>query len=125
MCQAFWTPYSKFSNFIEEQVTKFASNKKEKMTSDAHVQISNSLNKTHLKTCLRPAPFDPLLTDIKQAFDIAKFCRIFAAIGMMLGMIKTFLTFAAIGFLALSAPKMILAVMGILLLFSGQWMFLA
>ena len=53
MCQAFWTPYSKFSNFIEEQVTKFASNKKEKMTNDAHVQISNILNKTHLKTCLR------------------------------------------------------------------------
>ncbi len=123
--QAFWTPYRKFSNFIEEQVTKFAASKDEKMTGDALGQISNAGTKLTEKPAEGAAPVDPLLTEKKQAFDIAKFCGIFAAIGMALGMIGTFLASAATGFLALSVPKMILAILGILLLISGPSMFLA
>ena len=122
--QAFWTPYRKFSNFIEEQVTKFAASKDEKMTGDTLGQISNVGTKLTEKPA-DGAAADPLLTEKKQAFDIAKFCGIFAAIGMALGMIGTFLASAATGFLALSVPKMILAVLGILLLISGPSMFLA
>ncbi|MBO4244289.1 MAG: hypothetical protein J5882_04430 [Bacteroidales bacterium] len=123
--QAFWTPYRKFSNFIEEQVTKFAASKDEKMTGDALGQISNAGTKLTEKPAEGAVPVDPLLTEKKQAFDIAKFCGIFAAIGMALGMIGTFLASAATGFLALSVPKMILAILGILLLISGPSMFLA
>jgi len=122
--QAFWTPYRKFSNFIEEQVTKFAASKDEKMTGDTLGQISNVGTKLTEKPA-DGAAADPLLTEKKQAFDIAKFCGIFAAIGMALGMIGTFLASAATGFLALSVPKMILAILGILLLISGPSMFLA
>lgn len=125
--QAFWTPYRKVSKFIEEQVTKFAASKDEKMTGDALGKISDAGTRLTEKPADGAAapPADPLLSEKKQAFDIAKFCGIFAAIGMALGMIGTFLASAATGFLALSIPKMILAILGILLLISGPSMFLA
>ena len=60
-----------------------------------------------------------------QAFDIAKFAGIFAAIGMAVGYIGAFFTSVVGGFAALKWWQDILAVLGILLVISGPSMFLA
>ena len=61
----------------------------------------------------------------KQAFDIAKFCGIFAAIGMALGYIGSFLVSALTGFLKLTWWQMPLSILAIMLLISGPSMIIA
>ena len=60
-----------------------------------------------------------------QAFDIAKFAGIFAAIGMAVGYIGAFFTSVIGGFAELKWWQDILAVLGIVLVISGPSMFLA
>lgn len=66
-------------------------------------------------------------TDAKkaQAFDIAKFAGIFAAIGMAVGFIGSFLTSLAMGLAALKWWQFILVFVGIILVISGPSMFIA
>ena len=60
-----------------------------------------------------------------QAFDIAKFAGIFAAIGLALGALGTALAAVITGFLGLPAWQMPLVLLGILLLISGPSVLLA
>ncbi|MCR5455611.1 MAG: phage holin family protein [Bacteroidales bacterium] len=118
--QAFWSPYKKFAKFIEEQVTKFASTKDAEATKNATAKISEKGAEMTAKPAEGAAAAAP-----KQPFDIAKFCGIFAAIGLALGFIGSFIVSAVTGFLNLPWWGMFLAVLAIMLLISGPAMLLA
>ncbi|MBR4266940.1 MAG: hypothetical protein IKQ46_12880 [Bacteroidales bacterium] len=128
--EAFWAPYKKFVKFAEDQINKIAASKDKAMTEKASASIADT--STKLATTPAPAadgtaaaPADPLLSEKKQAFDIAKFCGIFAAIGMALGYIGGFLVSVVTGFASLKVWQMVLAILGILLLISGPSMLIA
>lgn len=113
--QAFWSPYRKFGNFINEQISKFAAEKDQKMTDEAMTTISES------GANLTAKPEDKK----QQMFDIAKFCGILAAVGLAIGSIGSFLTSLWEEFMKLSPIGMIFALIGIMLVISGPSMLLA
>ncbi len=119
--QAFWSPYRKFGKFIEEQINKFAAEKDNKLTGEVTGKISESTEKMATADVAATPPADKKT----QAFDIAKFCGIFAAIGMALGYIGGFLVSCVTGFLALAWWQMPLALIAIMLLISGPSMIMA
>ena len=113
--QAFWSPYRKLGDWVSGLITKSAAEKENKSFAELTSKLQ-STPKTADKAAA-PAPF-----------DIAKFAGIFAAIGMAIGAIGTFLTsllnevgkFAENGWwaiptliicilLAISGPSMVLA----------------
>lgn len=116
--QAFWSPYRKFGKFINDQISKFAQEKDQKMTDDAMAKISES----GAKLTADPATAD---TKKQQMFDIAKFCGILAAVGLAIGSIGGFLTSLWNEFMKLSPIGMVLALIGIVLVISGPSMLLA
>ena len=111
--QAFWTPYRKFSKWIEEKINKSAAEKDAKAFDDMKTKVET----TKVEGAPAEAP--------KPAFDIAKFAGIFAAIGMALGMIGTMLVSVAKGWVTLTWWQQILVFIGILLLISGPSMVMA
>ena len=114
--QAFWSPYRKLGEWVSGLISKSAEEKEKKSFADITAKLQTpSTSKT--ATPATPAPF-----------DIAKFAGIFAAIGMAVGALGTFLTsllnevgqFAQNGWwaiptliicilLAISGPSMVLA----------------
>ncbi|MCQ2110617.1 MAG: hypothetical protein MJY79_03865 [Bacteroidaceae bacterium] len=114
--QAFWSPYRKMGQFVENQINKFAAEKDAKVTSDATAKIAAA-----------PASVQggEAATAAKPAFDIAKFAGIFAAIGMALGMLGSALAAIFTGFISLKLWQMVLVVVMILLVISGPSMLLA
>lgn len=112
--QAFWSPYRKLGNWVTGLITKSATEKENKSFADMTAKLQNASTKDKAAA---PAPF-----------DIAKFAGIFAAIGMAVGAIGTFLTsllsevgkFANNGWWAI--PSLIIC---ILLAISGPSMVLA
>lgn len=122
--QAFWSPYRKFGNFIKEQVNKFASSQDEKVTGDVTSKISETGSDI---ASAAQAPADGQKADTKKpnAFDIAKFCGIFAAIGLALGYIGQFFVSIFEGFIDLKWWQMPLAILGVMLLISGPAMLIA
>ncbi len=111
--QAFWTPYRKFGNWIEEKINKSAAEKDAKAFDDMKTKVET------MKVEGAPAEAP------KPAFDIAKFAGIFAAIGMALGMIGTMLVSVVKGWVTLTWWQQILVFIGILLLISGPSMVMA
>ncbi len=109
--QAFWTPYRKFSKWVEDKINKSAAEKDAKafddMTAKADAAAADSA------------------AEKKPAFDIAKFAGIFAAIGMALGMIGAALASVAAGLAALTWWQNILVFICILLVISGPSMIMA
>lgn len=99
--QAFWYPYRKFWTWITEKVNKSAEEKEA-----AAIDTLTDTSKT------------------KQAFDIAKFAGIFAAIGMAIGYISSAIVNLANGIMAkwYNLPLMIIA---FVLVVSGPSMLLA
>lgn len=113
--QAFWSPYRKFGAWVTDLINKSAAEKDSKVFSEATNKIQEGTNNTP------PAGEKPK----PQAFDIAKFAGIFAAIGMAIGYIGAFFTSVIGGFASLKWWQDILAVLGIVLVISGPSMFLA
>jgi fumarate reductase subunit C len=111
--QAFWTPYRKFGNWIEEKINKSAAEKDAKAFGD----MTSKVEAAKVEGAPAEAP--------KPAFDIAKFAGIFAAIGMAVGMIGTMLVSVAKGWITLSWWQQILVFVAILLLISGPSMVMA
>jgi len=109
--QAFWTPYRKFGNWIQEKINKSAAEKDAKSFDDMTANVE--------------AKAEGGAAAPKPAFDIAKFAGIFAAIGMALGMIGTMLVSVAKGWVTLTWWQQILVFIGILLLISGPSMVMA
>ena len=115
--QAFWSPYRKLGEWVTGLITKSAAEKEKKSFADLTTKLQTPPAGGQTAPAAQPAPF-----------DIARFAGIFAAIGMAVGAIGTFLTsllsevgkFAANGWwaiptliicilLAISGPSMVLA----------------
>lgn len=114
--QAFWSPYRKFADWVSATINKFASDKESQVLSDAQ-------SKTSEVKITDPA--DKTGDSKKQAFDIAKFAGVFAAIGMAFGFIGSALVSLGKGIAALLWWQLILVIAGIILLISGPSCFLA
>ncbi len=108
--QAFWTPYRKFGNWIQEKINKSAAEKDAKAFDDMKTQADSAADPNAPK---------------KQAFDIAKFAGIFAAIGMAVGMIGTALVALFSGLAELKWWQLIVVFVCILLVISGPSMIMA
>ena len=119
---AMWAPYKKFGKFIEDKINKMTAEK------EASAMDTSKLINTEAAPVEEGAPV-PTAKDKAKAmassFDIAKFCGIFAAIGIALGAIGTFLMTIVTGFLSLSWWQMPLSILAIMLLISGPSMFIA
>jgi len=110
--QAFWTPYRKFANWIEEKINKSAAEKDAKAFDDLTAKADAVTAKEGAEAA-------------KPAFDIAKFAGIFAAIGMALGMIGTALASVASGMKGFTWWQYIIVFVCILLVISGPSMVMA
>ncbi len=111
--EAFWSPYRKLSAFIDDKINKAAADKDSKVMGEMTSKVGEGIEK----------PIDK--DDKPQPFDIAKYCGIFAAIGMAVGYIGSFLVAIATGFFNLTWWQMPLSILAVMLLISGPSMFLA
>lgn len=108
---AFWSPYRKFWEFCVGLIGKSAADKDSKVMVELQDKVSVAVEGTK-----NAAPAD---TSRKQPFDVAKFAGIFAALGLALGYIGSFLTKLAAGIAATPWWQVLLAVAVIVLVISG------
>ena len=117
--QAFWSPYRKFANFINEKINKSAADKESKVLADLQAKADSA------PTSLNEAKDAAANASKKESsFDIAKFAGIFAAIGMALGYIGSFLTSVAKGASA-NPLGFLLCIVIVMLCISGPSCFIA
>ena len=107
--QAFWSPYRKLANTIQDRISKKAAEKESKVNAG----LTEKANNAQLNT-------DPKLETIKSTFDIAKFAGIFAAIGMGVGFIGS-----AIAKLIAPWYNIFICFFVLVLVISGPSMFMA
>ncbi len=112
--QAFWSPYRKLGEWVSGLITKSAAEKEKKSFAD----MTAKLQTTPAAPAAAQQPAQP------APFDIAKFAGIFAAIGMAVGYIGSFLTSIALGLKGLGWWGW-LVVPGLMLIISGPSMILA
>lgn len=122
--QAFWTPYRKFGQWVEDLINKRAAEKEQKQFESITQNVEQKSQELPSAETAVAAEKTPEPKPVAP-FDIAKFAGIFAAIGMALGMIGTMLVSVAQGWVALSWWQQILVFLGILLLISGPSMLIA
>lgn len=115
--EAFWLPYRRIGRLVGEQLRKFAAARDQAVQARAAEQVVGAAAKAEGGQAGAPAA--------PQAFDIAKFAGIFAAIGLALGAIGTALAAVVTGFLQLAWWQMPIVVLGVMLLVSGPSMLLA
>ncbi len=111
--QAFWSPYRKLANFINEKIDKSASEKDAAAVSN----LTAKVEQTDLK--------DAAANNRKPAFDIAKFAGIFAAIGMAFGYIGSVLKDLIKGVAITPLWKTALLIVVLMLVISGPACFIA
>lgn len=114
--QAFFSPYRKMAEAVENTINKFAAEKDAKIMKDATSKISAAPAAAAAGTA--PA-------EVKPPFDIAKFAGIFAAIGMALGALGTALATVFDKFIDLSIWQVLLVIVVLLLVISGPSMLMA
>lgn len=119
--QAFWSPYKRMANTVENLINKSAAEKDAKIMAKATESI-NSAPAAAAQANAVGADGKPVAT---PPFDIAKFAGIFAALGMAVGMIGTALSSIFKGMFALEWWQLILAFAGIILVISGPAMVMA
>lgn len=117
--QAFWSPYRRMATAVENLINKSASDKDAAIMKDVTTKINEAPKAAPAATATTTAEGKA------QPFDIAKFAGIFAALGMAVGMIGSFLTGLFEGIFALKWWQLIAAFVGILLLISGPAMVMA
>jgi len=115
--EAFWMPYRRIARLIGEQVRKWATAREQAVQAQAAERAGAAATPASAPT---PKP-----SAGQQAFDIAKFAGVFAAIGLALGAIGTALVALVSSFLQLAWWQMPLVVLGVILLISGPSMLLA
>jgi hypothetical protein len=120
--QAFWSPYKKFSRFLNSQVEKFASSKEKAVEASAasHAEKVTS----NVDAVVKSGPAAPAAAPA-QPFDIGKFVGIFAALSLALGAIGSVIMSILTGFFKLHWWQMPLAILGIILAISLPSMVLA
>ena len=115
---AFWSPYRKFWEFCVGLINKSAADKENKVIGQMQAKASTV-------TAAPAVPADGTAAAPKPAFDIAKFAGIFAAIGLALGYIGSFITQLAAGIARTPWWQLLVAVAVIMLLISGPSCFIA
>ena len=120
--EAFWLPYRRVGKLIGDQVEKFASARDKEVHDRAATNIESTAKQVEAKPPVDPAAAP---TPKEQAFDVAKFAGVFAAIGLAIGAIGSTLAAVTAGFLELRWWQMPLAVLGVMLLVSGPSMAIA
>lgn len=113
--EAFWRPYKRIARMIGDQIRKFAAARDQAVEARAAQQVSQGA----------AAVEQGKPTATAQAFDIAKFAGVFAAIGLALGAIGTALAALVAGLMQLAWWQVPLVVLGVMLLISGPSMLLA
>lgn len=116
--QAFWAPYRKAWEFCVGILNKSAADKDAKINADLQAKVQTAAATT-------PGAADAAKTDKQQAFDIAKFAGIFAALGMAFGYIGTVITTIATGVQSTPLRDQILILLGLMLVISGPSCFIA
>lgn len=116
--QAFWAPYRKAWEFCVGIINKSAADKDAKINADLQAKVKTAAATT-------PGAADAAKSDKPQAFDIAKFAGIFAALGMAMGYIGTFLTSIVTGIQNTPPMDLILILLGLMLVISGPSCFIA
>ncbi len=106
--QAFWSPYKRISQFISTQI--------EKMTTARDKELQTNMSKSVDGVLQTP---QSKKTSSSQAFDIARFAGVFAAIGLAIGAIGTAIASVVTGFMDLDWWEVPLAILGIILAISG------
>jgi len=107
--QAFWSPYRKLANFINEKIEKSAADKDAAATADLLAKADAAVAADGKKT----------------PFDIGKFAGIFAAISMAFAGIGVALKSLISGIAALKFWQLLCIIAGIILVISGPACFLA
>lgn len=120
--QAFWSPYNKLSNAINERINKSAAEKESKSVGGLLDKANTvSLDPASAKTEDGAAA---ATAAAGKKFDIATFCGIFAALGMAISYITTALVSLAKG-ISQSWYTLPLLIVLIILCISGPSMFIA
>lgn len=110
--QAFWSPYRKLGNFVEEKINKAAAEKDTKVIASLQTKVD---------TVSVPAAGEP----VKPPFDIAKFAGITAAIGMAVGAVGVAVSSIFKGLFSLKLWQLVLLIVGLMTVISGPACFLA
>ncbi|MBM4084772.1 MAG: hypothetical protein FJ272_08290 [Planctomycetes bacterium] len=113
--QAFWTPYKKIAKLIQDQIEKVAAAKEKAVQDTAAAQVADTAKAVETK---KPP-------EKKEAFDVAKFAGIFAAIGLAIGAIGGAIGAMLGAFMKLASWQIPLAVIGIMLIISGPSVIIA
>ncbi len=113
--QAFWSPYRKMAKSVEDMINKRAAEKDAKVMADANSKIDNANLPTDAS---KPAEAP------KPPFDIAKFAGIFAAIGLAIGLVSSFVL-GLCGWLGSRWYNIVILFAIIILLISGPSMIMA
>ena len=116
--QAFWAPYRKAWEFCVGIINKSAADKDAKINADLQAKVKTAAATT-------PGAADAAKTDKPQAFDIAKFAGIFAALGMAIGYIGSAFTKIIAGIQKTPLRDQILILLGLMLVISGPSCFIA
>ncbi len=128
--QAFWSPYKKLWNYITEKINKSAADKEkasmDKLTAKtdtAMTDVQTKLATSQEEAASQPTPTAPA-DGKKNAFDIAKFAGIFAAIGMAVGFIGSALVSLG-GAITAKWYNLPLLIVGLMVTISGPSVFIA
>lgn len=121
--QAFWAPYKKFWDFCVGLINKSAADKDKKMTENLQAKAT-SASANVSAAAANPAAGEVAPKPAKAPFDIAKFAGIFAAIGLALGAIGSFLTGIANG-VKENPMGLVYAVLAIIIIISAPSCFIA
>lgn len=111
--QAFWSPYRKMGNAVQERINKSAAEKDNAVNADL-------INKANTTTIPTTAEEKAAAAQPKAPFDIAKFAGIFAAVGMAAGLLGS-----AIAAIVKPWYTIFFVFLAIILVISGPSMFIA
>lgn len=126
--QAFWLPYKRVAKLVGGQIESFASARDKELQDKTAANVQSTAKSAETASAApapAPAPAAAPAKPAEQAFDVAKFAGIFAAIGLAIGAIGSALAAVATGFLNLRWWQMPLVVVGAVLLVSGPSMIIA
>ena len=122
--QAFWSPYKKVANLVEQQIEKFASSRDKEVETTAAGKVDEAA-KSVVGTAPPPAPAAGAAAKKDAPFDVGKFAGIFAAIGLAIGAIGGALGAVLGAFMKLPLWELPFAIFGLMLIISGPSMLLA
>jgi hypothetical protein len=109
--QAFFSPYKKFLRLIESQIEKFASAREKSVQDAAAARVE--------------AGVPPEKSAKQEAFDVAKFAGIFAAIGLAMGFVLGAVGSILGAMTKLTGWQIPLVIVGLVLAISGPSMLIA